>query len=39
MVLVNKLVLAMRADLKRREVKLKEKDVLDLLLVHYQLNY
>ncbi|MDR4498734.1 MAG: hypothetical protein MRK02_12570 [Candidatus Scalindua sp.] len=32
MALLNKLVLAMRADLKRRELNLKEKDVLDLLL-------
>ncbi|NUO09036.1 MAG: hypothetical protein HUU08_10215 [Candidatus Brocadia sp.] len=32
MALLNKLALAMRADLKRRELNLKEKDVLDLLL-------
>ncbi|TWU52085.1 hypothetical protein B188_00320 [Candidatus Brocadiaceae bacterium B188] len=32
MVLLNKLVLAMRADLRRRELNLKERDVLDLLL-------
>ncbi|GJQ22221.1 hypothetical protein BIY37_12550 [Candidatus Brocadia sapporoensis] len=32
MALLNKLVLAMRADLGRRELNLKEKDILDLLL-------
>ncbi len=30
--LLNKLILAMRADLGRRELNLKEKDILDLLL-------